>query len=131
MEHRWGRRTSLWTAVRLRSEVGAADGRVRDASASGAFVETALRITAGSRVEIEFRGSWIAAFVVRTDECGLGLEWHEFAPASVVVTLERIDELRQLKEDYGRILPMVVPPAGEGSRYVDWPLPHKTHGDGA
>ena len=131
MEHRWGRRTSLWTAVRLRSEVGASDGRVRDASASGAFVETGLRVTVGSRVEIEFRGTWITAFVVRTDEGGLGLEWREFAPASVVATLERIDELRQLKEDYGRILPMVVPPAVDGSRYVDWPLPHKTREHGA
>jgi hypothetical protein len=131
MEHRWGRRTSLWTTVRLRSEIGAADGRVRDASASGAFVETGLRITAGSRVEIEFRGAWIAAIVVRADEGGLGLEWHEFAPAAVVATLERIDELRQLKEDYGRILPMVIPSALDSSRYVDWPLPHKTHSDGA
>jgi hypothetical protein len=66
-----------------------------------------LPVTAGSRVEIEFRGAWLAAFVVRTDKDGFGLEWHEFAPASIVETLERMDELRELKEDYGRILPRV------------------------
>ncbi len=105
MEHRWGRRTSLWTAVQLRSDRGGGNGRVRDASASGAFVETLLRVNAGSRVEIEFRGAWIAASVVRSEGDGLGLEWHEFAPPPIVETLERLDELRQLHADHGRDLP--------------------------
>jgi hypothetical protein len=107
MEHRWGRRASLWTAVQLRSEHEGASGRVRDASASGAFVETRLRATPGSRIDIEFRGAWIAASVVRTDEDGIGLEWYEFAPAAIVETLERLHELRELLADPGRNLPRV------------------------
>lgn len=104
MEHRWGRRTSLWTTVTLRTNLGNTSGRVRDASASGAFVETTSRVVAGSRVEIEFRGAWISAHVVRTEAHGLGLEWHEFAPPPVVETLDRLAELRELHADYGRQL---------------------------
>jgi hypothetical protein len=105
MEHRWGRRTALWTSVQLRSESGGARGRVRDASASGAFIETSLRVAAGSRLEVEFRGAWIAASAVRSDVDGMGLEWNEFAPPAIVETLERLEELRELCADYGRNLP--------------------------
>jgi hypothetical protein len=104
MEHRWGRRTSLWTAVTLRTDLGNANGRVRNASASGAFIETPCRVTPGSRVDIEFRGAWLSAHVVRTDDDGLGLEWHEFAPAPIVETLDRLAELRQLHADDGRVM---------------------------
>jgi hypothetical protein len=109
MEHRWGRRTFLWTPVQLRSEAGLARGRVRDASASGAFVETEQATEAGSRIEIGFRGAWIAASVVRSDTDGFALEWSEFAPPAIVETLDRIDELRRLHADFGRSLPCEVP----------------------
>jgi hypothetical protein len=108
MEHRWGRRTSLWTPVELRSDTGPARGRVRDASASGAFIETELRVEVGGRVEIEFRGAWLAASVVRTDVEGFALEWYEFAPPAIVETLDRIDEWRRLHADFGRSLPRDV-----------------------
>lgn len=108
MEHRWGRRTSLWTPVQIRSDAGTVRGRVRDASASGAFIETELRVDAGSRVEIEFRGVWLAACVVRTDVEGFALEWYEFAPPAIVETLDRIDELRRMHADFGRSLPRGV-----------------------
>jgi hypothetical protein len=108
MEHRWGRRTSLWTPVQVRSDADTVRGRVRDASASGAFIETELRVEAGSRIEIEFRGAWIAACVVRIDAEGFALEWYEFAPPAIVETLDRIDELRRLHADFGRSLPRNV-----------------------
>jgi hypothetical protein len=108
MEHRWGRRTALWTPVQLRCEAGPARGRVRDASASGAFIETELRVEAGSRIEIEFRGAWIAACVIRIDAEGFALEWFEFAPPAIVETLDRIDELRRMHADFGRSLPRDV-----------------------
>lgn len=108
MEHRWGRRTSLWTATRLCSEAEKANGRIRDASVSGAFVETSARVAVNTCVQVEFRGAWISACVVRADEDGLGLEWHEFAPAAIVETLERLDELHRLSADYGRNLPRMT-----------------------
>jgi hypothetical protein len=108
MEHRWGRRTFLWTPVQLRSDAGAARGRVRDASASGGFIETELVVAVGGRVEIEFRGAWIAACVVRTEAAGFALEWFEFAPPAIVETLDRLDELRRLHADFGRSLPRDV-----------------------
>jgi hypothetical protein len=89
MDHRFGRRFECGTPVRLTAASGlAGQGRMRDVSLSGAFVETALdlplftqvslfRTTPANRV-IEMRGS-----VVRRDHTGFGVEWCETPPGSI------------------------------------------------
>lgn len=79
MEHRWGSRVRLDAAAMLRT----ADGRtleanVRNASLSGAFVETSERPLLLSRVAIRpcsKNSEWLEACVVRFDATGMGLEW--------------------------------------------------------
>lgn len=63
---------------------------LRDASLSGSFVETDLKPALLTRVAIrpiEGASDWIEAWVVRTDERGLGLEWLEPASRAVVALL--------------------------------------------
>lgn len=93
MEHRWGQRVPVGTEVRLvcrPSAVGA--GWLRDASMSGAYVATDLDVPLYSRlrVELDVRASngrsatrRLAAYVVRRDAAGLGIEWHVLAPAEL------------------------------------------------
>lgn len=89
MDHRFGRRYECGTLVRLAANGGiAGQGRMRDVSLSGAFVETALdlplfaqvtlfRTTPANRV-LEMRGS-----VVRRDAAGYGVEWCETPPGAI------------------------------------------------
>jgi hypothetical protein len=92
MEHRWGKRSALDVAVRLRRGSGAVDtGRIANASLSGVFVRTTTRLPVFTRVLVELDGSGarqsaperIPAYVVRAAPDGLGLEWSEFAPSAV------------------------------------------------
>jgi hypothetical protein len=79
MEHRWGTRIDLNTA----GAVVAPDGReetcmVRNASVSGAFLETELRVPVLSRVYVrpaQRPGQKLEGCVVRADKNGLGVEW--------------------------------------------------------
>lgn len=79
MEHRWGNRFELGTVTELRT----ADGRVedvlvRDASISGAFIETRARFVPLGRVSlrsISRPGEWLEGCVVRTESHGVALEW--------------------------------------------------------
>ena len=89
MEHRCGQRTPVNLLVRL---TGLADvigmGRLRNVSASGAFLQTSLELPLLSTVRIELIGrnrharSYLAgcAYVVRKEVGGVGIEW--FAPVS-------------------------------------------------
>lgn len=79
MEHRWGNRFELGAVTKLRL----ADGRVedvlvRDASISGAFIETRARFVPLGRVSlgsIARPGEWLDGWVVRIDSQGVALEW--------------------------------------------------------
>ena len=88
MDHRFGRRFECGTPVRLTAGSLTGQGRMRDVSLSGVFVETDLylplftrvslfRTTAANRI-IEMRGS-----VVRRDGAGYGIEWCETPPGSI------------------------------------------------
>jgi hypothetical protein len=90
MEHRCGRRRPIDMEVRLIGVPGAIGvGRMRDLSATGAFVQTLLELPVLAPVYVEpiephahvLETRTVAAFVVRGTATGLGLEWSEFSPA--------------------------------------------------
>jgi hypothetical protein len=96
MEHRWGERILLDLPARLDARPDLiAVCRLRNASLSGGYVETAAILPLGTRLHLELQ--WIhgkraqdcrvAAYVVRSDENGLGLEWCEFAPGWIAVLI--------------------------------------------
>jgi hypothetical protein len=79
MEHRWGVRVDLDVPTLIRTDAGfSAEGFIRNASISGAFVETethlpllsCLSLRPGSRA-----GEWLDACVVRVEDHGIALEW--------------------------------------------------------
>jgi hypothetical protein len=88
MEHRWGNRVAIDLPVRLSAASLAGSGILRNLSASGAFVETALPIAPLTLVRVQIpRGpasgsrrtdAW--GFVVRQDVQGVGIEWCDVAP---------------------------------------------------
>jgi hypothetical protein len=88
MEHRWGQRVSADVIVRLIAAPGAiGTGRLRNVSATGAFVQTNLNLPLLTPVRVE----WIAgppptghpcagrAYVVRQVAAGVGIEWFAVA----------------------------------------------------
>ena len=81
MEHRWGTRVALNAPAELKSSDGfSAIGSVRNASLSGAFVETRATLPLLSRVSLRplTSGSeWLEACVVRVERRGIALEWLE------------------------------------------------------
>lgn len=89
MEHRWGTRATLDVGVRLYAgSQRPIFGRLLNTSASGAYVATGTMLPIMTRVHVVL--GWrrqqhdshhrIAAYVVRVDERGVGIEWQEFAP---------------------------------------------------
>jgi hypothetical protein len=103
MEHRWGKRAVLDIGVSLRLGSGTVDtGRLANASLSGAFLRTARRLPAFTRVVVELDSGTarqsapqrVPAYVVRTAPDGLGLEWHEFAPPAIATLLARTIAVR-------------------------------------
>ena len=104
MEHRWGTRielnapAELWTAEGVTSEAC-----VRNASLSGAFVETTARVPLLSRIALRAlarrNGDWLDACVVRVEPAGLALEWLD--PG-----LHSVSALLALRQD-----PVVAAPA--------------------
>ena len=96
MEHRWGVRHLLDVSVRLDCRPQLLTfARLRNASSSGAYVETRTALPMLGRVWIEL--DWehrddskrIAAYVVRTGQNGVGLEWCDFAPRAILALIER------------------------------------------
>jgi hypothetical protein len=96
MEHRWGERIDLDCSARLDSYDGTVGaGRLRNASISGAFIATAVRLapltplnivlTAGkgaSRRRIE-----LPACVTRSSREGIAVEWRDMAVPTLVALL--------------------------------------------
>jgi hypothetical protein len=93
MEHRCGQRVRLDSIVSVTDGSGwSVSARVRDISASGAFLEcTAPRATV-TRVLVELRDGRraiaLAGDVVRRAHDGIGIEWGDFAPAAVTSLLQ-------------------------------------------
>ncbi len=79
MEHRWGSRVPLHVSALIRTGAGESlTASIRDASISGAFVETALRLPLLARVLVRplaDTGEWLDGCVVRVEGDGLALEW--------------------------------------------------------
>jgi hypothetical protein len=99
MEHRWGERVNVDLPIRL--ELAGellGQGRLRNASISGAFIATASKLPVLAAVDVVLQipavpGGRLAlpASVVRRDEGGVGIEWRDMACESVVALLRRAD----------------------------------------
>jgi len=90
MEHRWGTRVELRAAAKLMTVDGLCDGILRNASLSGAFLETPARPTLLSRVSVRPvspGGEWLDGWVVRMEARGIAVEWLDPPLHSVAVLL--------------------------------------------
>ena len=95
---RFGRRTPLGSSVTLRA-VDTASGRgiIRNASISGAFVETTLALPLHTNLVVipdlpandATAPHRLNACVVRLDPLGLGVEWRDMASRDVVELMRR------------------------------------------
>jgi hypothetical protein len=79
MEHRWGTRMELHVPAELWTSDGVSThASVRNASLSGAYLETPARVPLLSRVAIRplaRAAEWLDACVVRVENGGIALEW--------------------------------------------------------
>jgi hypothetical protein len=89
MEHRWGQRSNVQVAVRLRMVGGAAmNGCLQNLSVSGAFVHICTSAPIGALLELEVplthrSGHHLpraCAYVARRTTEGIGIEWCDLAP---------------------------------------------------
>jgi len=96
MEHRWGERVLMDQPARLDARPNLiAVGRLRNASLSGGYVETGASVPLGTRLHVELEWIYwsrteqcrVPAYVVRSDENGLGLEWCDFAPRWIALVI--------------------------------------------
>jgi hypothetical protein len=97
MEHRWGQRITINVPVRIESVDGeTANGRLLDASISGALLETDLHApvctpltvwvpaSEGSRAQV------LDACVTRTEPGRLGIEWRDMASKPLLQLLRDV-----------------------------------------
>jgi hypothetical protein len=93
MEHRCGQR------IRLNAPASVTDGsgwtafvRVRDISASGAYLECSVPRAGVTHVIVRLKGrrvgTLLAGDVIRRTPDGIGIEWGAFAPAAVAPLLQ-------------------------------------------
>lgn len=126
MEHRWGIRRALDVGVKVYAGSKPPRlGRLLDASSSGAYVATGTPLPIMTQIYLAIGrdGSQhtdrhrIAAYVVRSDAGGIGIEWQEFAPPPVVALIdapetcvprEFLDDIRTTTEPRAEI------------RYLPW-----------
>jgi hypothetical protein len=104
MEHRWGKRCRVDLHMSLRVGGETIVGRVRELSLSGAYLATAVRVGAGHSLSIELAGGElppVLAWVVRQDAYGLAVEWQEFAPWPIALTLETATSLAAIVQPEG------------------------------
>lgn len=90
MEHRWGTRVSLEAPAKLMTGDGLCEAVLRNASLSGAFVETSARPTLLSRVSVcptSAGGQWLDGWVVRVENAGMAVEWLDPPLHAVAVVL--------------------------------------------
>lgn len=86
-DHRWGSRFPSGLVAEVRSEDGLqAEGVVRDVSLSGAYVETGMQVPLFSRMYVRplsASSHWMPAYIVRTDENGVAVEWVQPGMAAI------------------------------------------------
>ena len=96
-ERRWGVRIEVDIPVRLELAQGRSlDGRMRNASVSGALIECALELPMFTPLRIEIpklpdrvpASIQLAARVVRAEHPQFGVEWREFEPSALVALLQ-------------------------------------------
>ena len=94
MEHRWGRRQSSDVRVRFVSQAGSGTGCLSNVSVTGAFMKTKVHLRLLSVLNLstashsrKAQGKGVAAFVVRRDSAGVGLEWCEARQTSIEARL--------------------------------------------
>jgi hypothetical protein len=98
-EHRWGRRIPLEIPVRL--DLGGrpmGHGLLRNASLSGALIETALELPLFTNLVVVMPAmndavpgtAELTACVVRCEVAGIAVEWRDMACQPIVKRLERI-----------------------------------------
>jgi hypothetical protein len=94
MEHRWGRRQSTDLRVRFVSRTKFGTGCLSNVSVSGAFLKTRVHLRLLSVLNLSFashsrkaKAKSVAAFVVRQDSAGVGLEWCEAGQTSIEARL--------------------------------------------
>lgn len=90
MEHRWGKRQSTDLKVRFVSRTKIGTGCLSNVSVTGAFMKTKahLRLLSVLHLSVADRpgkakAKGVAAFVVRQDPAGVGLEWCEAGETSI------------------------------------------------
>jgi len=98
MEHRWGQRVTLEIPVTL-AVAGRTLGRgvLRNASISGALIETALELPVFSNLVVSLpshgesapRSADLHACLVRRAPAGFAVEWRDMACPAIVALLER------------------------------------------
>jgi hypothetical protein len=78
-DHRWGSRFESGLAAEVRSDDGLqGEGVVRNVSLSGAYVQTGVQGPIFSRMYVRplsASAHWMPAYIVRTDELGVAMEW--------------------------------------------------------
>jgi hypothetical protein len=103
MEHRWGCRTLIDQPVRIAAATHISTARLRDISASGAFLCTDLTAAFRGRVQVQFQlpsngtsECTVEALVARMASDGIGVEWMVFSPTSVSHIIQAYSRNRQL-----------------------------------
>jgi len=121
MEHRWGTRQMLDIGVKLYAgSKRPIFGRMLNTSASGAYVATSTMLPIMTHVHVALgwrrgehdRHHRIAAYVVRVDGRGVGIEWQEFAS---LPTPELIDDLDLLPTRACEYVPLRRPNSIRGA----------------
>ena len=99
MEHRWGQRLTVSFPARIAvSAFNVREGRLKDLSVSGAFIEGELDLRPLSHIKVAIMApQWqkhdvhtIHAYVARKYRNGVGVEWCEFAPPIVSDLLQQV-----------------------------------------
>jgi hypothetical protein len=95
MEHRWGNRLLVDLPVLLRRrDQRAGEGRLIEASVSGALIRTDLKLRDLTPVEVLIDGESVTASVIRhTSDGAIALEWSELAPRRVMTMLKSPDRV--------------------------------------
>lgn len=103
MEHRWGERIKVELPVQLAAApLSLRDACIVDLSLSGACIQAGYELRALSRIEvcivIPFKpgsdASRITAYVTRSSNVGIGVEWCEYAPPVITEMMQALNPHR-------------------------------------
>jgi hypothetical protein len=106
MEHRWGKRQSTDLKVRFVSRTKIGTGCLSNVSVTGAFMKTKVHLRLLSVLHLSVaaragkaKAKGVAAFVVRQDSAGVGLEWCEAGETSIEARMTLLDDSADSKAD--------------------------------